>query len=51
LRGEVYVTGLEANNELKVSWREQSCVVAVPFPPSSDPLPDLGTFVCSGVTR
>jgi len=51
LRGEVYMTDLAANNDLQVTWREQSCVVAVPFPESSDPLPDLGTFLCRGVTR
>jgi outer membrane usher protein len=51
LRGEVYVTDLAAKNDLQVTWREQSCAVAVPFPESSDPLPDLGTFLCSGVTR
>jgi len=51
LRGEVYVVGLESTNRLEVSWRGQRCGVDVPFPESSDPLPDLGTFKCGGVVR
>ncbi len=51
LRGEVYVTGLDASNEVQVVWGEQRCKVDVPFPDSNDPLPDLGTFICSGVAR
>jgi outer membrane usher protein len=51
LRGEVYVTGLDANNVVQARWDEQQCVVNVAFPESKDPLPDLGTFKCSGVTR
>lgn len=51
LRGEVYVTGLDANNDAQAAWGEQTCAVNVSFPESSDPLPDLGTFTCSGVTR
>lgn len=51
LRGEVYVTGLDATNDLRVAWGEQTCAVNVSFPESSDPLPDLGTVTCSGVTR
>lgn len=51
LRGEIYVVGLDAANRLEVSWRGHSCSIDVPFPESSDPLPDLGTFKCSGVAR
>lgn len=51
LRGEVYVTGLDANNDAQAAWGEQTCVINVSFPESSHPLPDLGTFTCSGVTR
>lgn len=49
LNGEVYVTGLSPSNRLRVSWRGQSCEVLVPFPPTADPLPHLGTYTCSGV--
>lgn len=51
LRGEVYVTGLDANNRLRATWGRQSCLLNISFPESDDPLPDLGTFKCSGVER
>ena len=46
LRGEVYVTGLEANNVLRASWSDRTCEMTVPFKPSDDPLPKLGPYVC-----
>ena len=51
LRGEVYMTDLEAANQIIVSWRGQRCEFALAFPESSDPLPDLGMHTCSGVQR
>ena len=51
LKGEVYVTGLSANNRLRFTWRGQSCEFPVPFPDTSEPVPHLGTFTCSGVQR
>ncbi len=51
LRGEAYVTGLEEQNRLRASWKGRSCEFDVAFPPSSEPLPDLGTFICHGVAR
>ena len=47
--GEVYLTGLEAENQLRVIWREQSCEFALTFPETTDPLPHLGTYICVGV--
>ncbi|MDP1718144.1 MAG: fimbria/pilus outer membrane usher protein, partial [Burkholderiales bacterium] len=47
--GEVYVAGLGPTNRLRASWRGQSCEFDVPFAASTDPLPDLGTFICKGV--
>jgi outer membrane usher protein len=49
MRGEVYLTGLDAENRLRVIWREQSCEFALPFPETTDPLPHLGTYICIGV--
>lgn len=49
LKGEVYVTGLSPNNRLRISWRGQSCDVVVPFPPTTEPLPHLGSYTCAGV--
>jgi outer membrane usher protein len=49
LGGEVYVTGLAAQNRLRVTWRGGQCEFAVPFPQTADPLPRLGPFTCNGV--
>jgi outer membrane usher protein len=49
LRGEVYLTGLAVSNRLRVTWRDQSCEFVLPFPESTDPLPHLGTYICTGV--
>ncbi|WP_181373192.1 fimbria/pilus outer membrane usher protein [Massilia glaciei] len=44
--GEVYLTGLVAQNSLKVTWPAGACSVTVPFKTTSDPLPNLGEFIC-----
>ncbi len=49
LNGVVYLTGLEAANRLRVTWRGQSCEFPVSFTPSAEPQPDLGRFTCTGV--
>jgi len=51
LDGQAYVTGLGRDNRLRGGWRGKSCEFDVPFLPTSDPLPDLGTYVCRGVAR
>ena len=51
LRGEVYVTELDASNRLVASWGRQRCDLDVSFPESDDPLPHLGIFKCSGVEQ
>lgn len=48
--GTVYLTGLSAQNRLRASWRRQDCDINVPFTEGPDPLPDLGKFICKGVT-
>src|SRR5436853_10865 len=49
LRGEAYLEGFEQTNRIVFTWRGQSCTLEVPYPRSSDLLPELGTFVCKGV--
>ena len=49
LNGEVYVTGLAAHNTLRATWNGESCEISVSLPNTTDPLPDLGTFVCQGI--
>ncbi|MCA8106504.1 MULTISPECIES: fimbria/pilus outer membrane usher protein [Burkholderia] len=48
--GVVYVTGLSEQNRLHAAWRDRQCDVTVRFPAGDDPLPDLGTHLCKGVT-
>ncbi|NOU21640.1 MAG: fimbrial biogenesis outer membrane usher protein [Methyloglobulus sp.] len=50
LKGEVFVTGMQAKNRLRATWRGKSCEFSVPFPEMKDPLPNLGTYTCLGVT-
>jgi len=49
LRGEAYLEGFEQTNRIVFTWRGQSCTLEVPYPRTSDLLPELGTFVCKGV--
>jgi len=51
LDGEVYVTGLDASNELVATWGRQSCGLHVSFPESNDPLPHLGSIGCNRIER
>lgn len=50
--GQVYLTGLQAHNRLKVVWGEQGCELSVDYPEAvnpGDPVPNLGTYVCKGI--
>lgn len=49
LRGELYLTGLGASNRVRVTWLEQRCEFILPYPESTDPLPNLGTYTCTRV--
>jgi outer membrane usher protein len=51
MNGEVYVTGLEAQNRLRATWGSRSCEFEVPYKPGPDPQPHLGTFVCKAAKR
>ena len=51
LEGEVYMTGLRAQNRLRANWSGASCEFDVAMPATRDPLPDLGTALCHGVAR
>ena len=50
-RGEVYVTGLETDNQLQATWRGQSCAFEVTLPDDAGPLPRIGPVLCSGIER
>jgi len=50
LRGEAYLTGFEATNRIRFTWKGQSCTIDVPYPgTTTEALPHLGTFICKGV--
>jgi outer membrane usher protein len=49
--GEFYLTGLDADNIVRLAWRGQRCEISVAFAKTDDPLPHLGTFTCHGVKR
>ena len=49
--GEVYMTGLTADNRLRVTWRGQTCEIVLPFPETAEPMPHLGSYTCAGVQR
>jgi outer membrane usher protein len=48
--GEVYVVDLAETTMLRATWNKQSCEFVVRYIASADPLPDLGNFICKGVT-
>lgn len=48
-QGELYVTGLQAENVLDITWKTQHCQLHVAFSQTADPLPDLGHYRCVGV--
>lgn len=49
--GEVYIVGLGATTTLKATWNNQTCTFKVGFTVSTNPLPDLGIFICKGIKQ
>ena len=47
--GEVYVAGLTSKNLLTATGRGKTCFFEFDYEVSTDPLPDLGVFICKGV--
>lgn len=50
--GQAYLTGLQTHNQLTITWGGQRCEFPVAYPAvlnPSDPVPNLGTYVCKGV--
>jgi outer membrane usher protein len=52
-RGEAFVTGLQATNQLRLKWEGASCTFAVDLPPATtqDDIARVGPLKCSGVRR
>ncbi len=51
-RGEAFVTGLRAVNQLRLKWDNSSCTLTVVLPPGAvDDIARIGPLQCSGVKR
>ena len=51
-RGQAFVTGLQAQNTLRLKWNEQSCTLKVELPEGNkDDIARVGPITCSGVRR
>ena len=49
-KGEVYINNLSSITQLRATWKNQTCEFTIQLITSSDPLPDLGTILCRGIT-
>jgi outer membrane usher protein len=51
-RGEAFITGLQARNEIRLKWNGASCTVAAELPPGAvAEIARIGPLKCSGVKR
>jgi outer membrane usher protein len=44
--GEVYLTGLRAENVVTAYWSGKLCKISLHFKDGADPMPNLGDFKC-----
>jgi len=49
MNGEVYVTGLADQNELRAEWTGGSCHFTMAYTTTADPLPRMGPYICRSV--
>jgi outer membrane usher protein len=49
--GEVYLTGLDNENNVDISWESHHCQFSFTLPPvdEKNPIPELGTFICKEI--
>ena len=51
-RGEAFITGLQARNQLRLQWNDSSCAFSVELPPGAvDEIARIGPLKCTGVKR
>jgi len=51
-RGEAFITGLQADNQIRLSWKERECGFRLVLPAEQpDQIPRVGPFFCAGVAR
>jgi len=44
--GVLFLKYLKEKNHVTGRWQDQLCEIDIDYPPTDDPLPDLGEFVC-----
>ncbi|MBT8444186.1 MAG: fimbria/pilus outer membrane usher protein, partial [Gammaproteobacteria bacterium] len=49
MNGLVYLTGVEGETTVTLSWLDRECRMVVPMPEGDEPLPNIGTRVCEEV--
>lgn len=49
--GMIYLAGLAGTTRLAVSWLERRCELEIALPDGDEPLPHIGTRVCTAVPR
>lgn len=51
-RGEVFITGMQDTDNIRIDWNGAACVLAIPLPPKNDAeIVRAGPFHCQGVPR
>ncbi len=48
--GELYLTGLLSSNDVNIQWEGHQCHFRVNYTALTDPLPNLGTYICREAT-
>ncbi|HVV67929.1 MAG TPA: fimbria/pilus outer membrane usher protein [Gammaproteobacteria bacterium] len=48
-QGQLYLTGLAANNRVTIQWEGRQCDFEVSYMPTEEPLPNLGAYVCQEI--
>jgi len=51
-RGEVFLTGMQPANRVRLHWKNRTCTMDIPLPAGTkDEIARVGPVVCSGVAR
>lgn len=51
-KGLAFITDLQANNHLRMKWRDKTCDLSIAMPTEKqDDITRLGPMICTGVTR
>ena len=51
-RGEVFITGLQTNNQIRLTWNKAHCLLSVVLPQGAlDDIARVGPLTCTGIKR